>query len=260
MKASPEIWVTRPLPVAERTAESVASLGLRPIVAPLLTIQNLPAMLPATPSAPKGWIFTSRHAPHALRAVLAHQALHNPSIDDMRLLPAWCVGTRTAEAAIAVGFPMAQFMGENGVAMVRRLGPRLETMRGDRTRPYELWYAASRTRRHDLNALLKPWEVSVRVLELYESVPATRLPAEAETGLRNGTLKAVLLYSPETARAFARVVTQSGLDAQLRELTLFCLSEAVANACPKQCAKRIVALHPSEGFMMQSLDAWAKTA
>lgn len=260
MPASPEIWVTRPLPVAERTADSVALLGLRPLIAPLLTIQNLPGTLPSTPAAPKGWIFTSRHAPHALRAVLAKQATYMPSFDELRLLPAWCVGSRTAESAIAAGFPMAQFMGENGVAMVRRLGPRLETLRGPRTQPYELWYAASRTRRHDLNALLSPWEVSVRVLELYESVPATQIPPETETALRRGTLKAVLLYSPETARAFTRALAQSGLEEYARTLTLFCLSDAVAKACPALCDRRIIARHPSEGFLMQSLDAWSKTA
>ncbi len=263
MPASPDsaqIWVTRPLPVAERTAENVKALGLTPLIAPLLTIQALPAHLPPMPPKPKGWIFTSRHAPHALRALLAQHGTGSADLEELRNLPAWCVGTRTAEAAIAMGFPMAQFMGESGVAMGRRLGSRLESLRGPRNLPYDLWYAASRTRRYDLHALLSPWEVNVRVIELYESQPAITLPPVVEVSLRTGKLKAVLLYSPETARAFARTLARSGMEAQASVLPVFCLSAAVAEALPAAYTQRIVATHPSESFLLQSLDAWAKSA
>ncbi len=262
MPISPEalIWVTRPLPAARRTAEAMATLGLTPLVAPLLSIHPLPAELPPERPWPQGWIFTSQHAPPALVPLLMRNPRAVAALEALRALPAWCVGARTAEAALAAGFLRAQCLGEEAVAMVRRLGPRLEALRGDASAAYVLWYAAGKQRRHDLQALLSPWNLSVRTLALYDSRPAAHLPEEAAAALRAGRLRAVLLYSPETARAFGRVMERAEQREALADLPLFCLSAAVAAALPTECHHRIIAPAPTEAALLQSLDAWAKTA
>jgi uroporphyrinogen-III synthase len=87
------VLVFRPLEDAERSAQTLRERGKDPVVAPLFQV------LPSGEKAPKGpfdeLVLTSANAVPALESL-------PKSWRDT--LPAFCVGTRTAEAAGALGF------------------------------------------------------------------------------------------------------------------------------------------------------------
>jgi uroporphyrinogen-III synthase len=82
---------------------------------------------------------------------------------------------------------------------------------------------------------------------LYAIEPATQLPPEAETALKQGTLDAVMFFSPRTARIFGALT-----DALPTErLTAFCISPATAQALtPQHFAQIVVAERPNQYAML----------
>lgn len=89
----PILLLTRPEPQSRRFASEVRERvdALDVLVAPVLDIRQIAFRAPA--EAPAGLIFTSENGVEAFSAQ-----------SDLRALPVWCVGARTADAARARGF------------------------------------------------------------------------------------------------------------------------------------------------------------
>src|SRR6185503_340182 len=127
------LLVTRPEPDATRTAQALRHRGHAVLVAPLLSAQTIEAEL----EGPYGAVLVT--SANAARALTAH-----PGATELRRLPAFTVGARSAEAARAAGF--GDVTSADGALgdLVRVVAARLA---GSRTR---LLYLAGEDRAGDL--------------------------------------------------------------------------------------------------------------
>ena len=71
---------------------------------------------------------------------------------------------------------------------------------------------------------------AVRREVLYQALPAVALSPATTAALLAGEVGAVLLYSPRTARALAKLLSAAGLAASCRGVSAVCLSDAVSSA------------------------------
>jgi uroporphyrinogen-III synthase len=135
---------------------------------------------------------------------------------------AMCVGDATAREARLAGFrDVKSATGDVGAlaALVKVL---LDPEEGALVHP-----AGSRVA-GDLAGLLEAGGFTYRREVLYDATKAETLPEAARAALAGAQVDGVLLYSPRTGAAFARLVAEAGLADRLGGVTVYCLSEAVA--------------------------------
>lgn len=225
----PSLIVTRPERAARRFAAEVEARlpgRYRVLVAPLLDI----VPVAATPDAEAdALVLTSENAAERAAALL-------PGAD----LPAFCVGTRTAEAARAAGFRAESADGAAAdlLALIRaRLGP------GSR-----VLYLRGRHVASPLGEALRAAGYGVAEAVVYDQ-RARPLSAAARRALAGPGV--VALFSPRSARLLAAEAPAPGSGMQA-----LCLSAAVANALGSwPGAAPLVAARPDAAAMADALAA-----
>ena len=113
-----------------------------------------------------------------------------------------------------------------------------------------LVHVAGRVSTGDLVPRLSAAGFAARRVPLYEAIAARALSAPARRALEEQTLAGVALFSPRSARLFARLVRESGLEAAARALTAFCLSQAVAAAATLSWRQVSVAAAPRQDALV----------
>ena len=209
--------VTRPQPEADQTALLLREMDVRVTMAPMLRI--LPVPPPAEESRVddvQAIVLTSANAARALiqRPLGAHLM--------ERDRPLFAVGEATAQAARDAGFGRVEAAGGDVGALVAGLAGRLEPGRG------AVIYPCGEHTARDLVSALAAVDLECRPVVVYTARPETRLPREAEQGLRERRFDVVLFYSPRTAGIFADLVETYGLGGRLDRMVALCLSAAVA--------------------------------
>jgi uroporphyrinogen-III synthase len=226
------VLITRPSPAAEETARHVSALGLQPIMAPLMTIQRIPADLPQDAAAV---LITSGNAVDGLPAWA-------------RTRPVLAVGDATAARARAAGF--AHVYSANGnatdlAALVRR------TLPPDQG---QLLLLTGRGQGAALIDLLRAQQRKVAVREVYETVPVPALPAAAAAALRGHDVRAAMFFSAETARQFVRLVTAASLKPSTQNADACAISPATGVALEALRWRRIrIATRPNQEEMLALL-------
>jgi len=175
------VWITRAEPGASATAERVAALGHRPVVAPLLRIEPV-----ETPQVDLRGVaalaFTSANGVRAFAAA-------EPS----RSLKVFAVGAGTAAAAKAAGFRQVLSADGDVAALAQRIAARrLELGDGAVLHPGAAEPAG------DLVGDLTAAGILARNLTLYDSVEVAPDPAFLD-GLAD--IDVVLVQSPRAAKA-----------------------------------------------------------
>lgn len=197
------VWITRAEPGAAATAERVAAMGHRPVVAPLLRIEPLPDVaVDLTDVA--ALAFTSANGVRAFA-----------ELEPRRDHRVFAVGAGTTAAAKAAGFKAVLSADGDVNALAGRIAARKAELRGVVLHP------AAAEPAGDLVGALTAEGLEARTLPLYDSV-VVGPPAEVLDTL--DTVDVVLLHSPKAARALAALLR--GRD--LPRLRLLCLSPAVA--------------------------------
>jgi uroporphyrinogen-III synthase len=168
-------------------------------------------------------------------------------------LPAFSVGAASARAAAEAGFTRVESAGGDvddlGALVTRCLNPAAGA----------LLHVAGSRRAGDLAGALGARGFEVRRAVLYEAVTVTALPSDAAAALAERRLDAVLLFSPRTAATFARLISTAGLAPACRDLTAFCLSQAVAAKLTEMDWRRIaVARRPEQEHLLALLREEAK--
>lgn len=212
------VLVTRPDEDAQSLMAALEALGHETVAAPLLSIRHLPDV--KIPDAD-------------YRALLVTSANGIRALGDRasRLLSTklFAVGEASAEAARAAGFADVEAADGDVVSLsalvARRLAPE--------GRP--LLHIAGSVIAGDLKADLEAKGFSVTRAVLYDAVTPSRLPEAARAALKAGLVDGVLLYSPRTAKTFAHLVLNEGMEGSLSSVTAFCLSQAVADALTGLC-------------------------
>jgi uroporphyrinogen-III synthase len=205
------ILLTRPAEDAAASAAVLAEHGFDPVVAPLLEVdvRNETPQL----SGVQALLITSANG---IRAFARHSA--------QRDLPVFAVGDASARTARDLGFANVRSAAgevDDLAALVRR---ELRPQAG------RLLHPAGSAVAGDLAAQLSRSGFAVRRYVAYAARPARELPDAARFALTDGSLFAVLLYSPRTATIFRDLVEKAGLASECRFLEALCLSDAVAAA------------------------------
>ena len=216
------VWITRAEPGAGETAVRVATLGLEPIVTPVLEVQRLYPLIDLINV--KALAFTSRNGVRAFADL-------NPE----RALPAFCVGDATAQAARALGFEDVR----SAAGDVSALATLIATVD-----PGLVLHAAGRHRAGDLGADLSARSVPSALTLVYET--KERLPSPLEREALNG-VAAVLVHSPRAATVIA---TCSDL---LKEATIIALSPACLAPLAGLGARQRAADAPTEAALLAAI-------
>jgi uroporphyrinogen-III synthase len=206
------LLVTRPQEDGERTAQVLRTCGHSVTLAPLLKIEPLAAEFGPGPFA--AVLTTSANAARAVagRARLA----------ELRSVPLYTVGRRSAEAARAVGFTIVHSADGDAHDLIRIVAREL----AGAARP--LLYLAGADRSVDLAEALATQGLTVRTAIVYRTAVAERLPREIERAITAGEIDGVLHYSRRSAEAFLRCADAAGLRERAIALTHFCLSAQVS--------------------------------
>jgi uroporphyrinogen-III synthase len=233
------LLVTRPLEDGERTAATLRARGHSVVLAPLLRIEPLATEFGPGPFA--AVLTTSANAAHAV-------ATH-ARIGELRRLPLYTVGRRSAQAAQAAGFAAVHSAEGDARDLTALVVARLAGTAAP------LLYLAGEDRSVDLTEELARHGLTVRTAVIYRAAAAERLPPAAEQAIAKGELDGVLHYSRRSAAAFMRCAGAAGLrDAALR-LAHFCLSPQVAALLTEAGAATIrIARRPEEGALLELVD------
>ena len=222
------IWITRAQPEAEATAERVRTLGLEPVLAPLLEVETFGE---SPDLAGVGFLaFTSRNGVRAFAAL-------SPGRD----LPVFAVGDATAQAARKAGFGQVSSAAGDVSALAELIATRRDFLSGD------VLYLAPGESAGDLVGELAARGVAARAHIGYRTAPTTlaALP-DAEV---------VLIHSAKAAR---RLAQEPVLREAAPAMTALCISPAAAEPLDGLGFREVlVAARPSEAAMLELLQTWA---
>jgi uroporphyrinogen-III synthase len=228
------LLLTRPEPDAQRTAAALRAKGHAVHSAPLLRIEALTdAKIEDGPWA--ALLITSANAAHAVAA--------HARVAQLRPLPVFTVGQRTAQAANAAGFSDVTSAEGNVGDLARFVAGRMRP-------PGPLLYLAGEDRAGDLAGDLRSHGFSVAMTVVYRAVAASSLPAAAADVLTQG-IDGVLHFSRRSAEAYVATARTAGLLANALKPIHFCLSAQVAAALKQAGAADIrVAAQPAEAALI----------
>lgn len=179
------VIVTRAQPGADQTAARLVSIGLRPLLAPVMSVTpDATVSLPDLTSI-SGVVFTSANGVR----VFADRS-------ENRAQTAWCVGPATAEAARHAGFFIVQESAGNARDLAAFIA--------NRTAPtdHPLLHVANAAAKGDLKAALEAARFNVTFCPLYKMMRAAALPEATIKALKSEEPTIVLAHSEKGADAF----------------------------------------------------------
>ena len=238
MSEAPCVLITRPRADAASLAAALDRRGIASFCEPLLSIRILEAASLPELTGIQGLLFTSANG---VRAFAHHSAERN--------LPAFVVGEATGREATALGFARVHVGGGNVERLAALVTQSCRPEDGGFIHP-----AASKLA-GDLSGALHAQGFNVAHSVLYEANAAVGLSDGCLQGLNHQKFGAVLLFSPRTARTFAKLVRQARIQDALQRLSAVCLSDAVAaeiNNLPWQDVH--TATHPDQDSLLDCLD------
>jgi uroporphyrinogen-III synthase len=233
------LLLTRPEPDAKRTAATLRAQGHAVAIAPLLRIETMTdAAIGAGPWA--AILITSANAGPAI-------AFHARAMQ-LRTLPVFAVGQRSAQTMTAAGFADVKHadgdVGDLAIFVTAQMSP---------TAP--LLYLAGEDRSGDLAGELRCHGFIVETVMIYRAVAAEDLPRVAADALASG-LDGVLHFSRRSAQAYVKAARAAGLLAKALEPTHYCLSAQVAEPLAHAGAANIrVAPRPAEAALVALIAA-----
>jgi len=221
------LLLTRPEPDATRSAAALRQRGHTVVVAPLMRMEPLRAELSGTFAAV---LITSANA---ARAITAHARA-----GELRALPLFAVGARSADAAREAGFANVTSADGALADLVRLVAT---TTRGGA----RLLHLAGEDRAGDLAGDLGRHGIMVETAVIYRAAAVDALPQEIVAAVKS--LDGVLHYSRRSAEALLSLAARGGLLPPVLGLAHFCLSEEVARPLRDGGATRLhVAARPEE--------------
>ena len=233
------LLLTRPEPDAQRTAAALRAQGHDVIAAPLLRIEPAAdAQIGAGPWA--AILITSANAAPAVAA--------NARMTELRALPVFAVGRRSAEAMGAAGFADVTSADGNVSDLARLVVARLQPAA-------RLLYLAGEDRAGDLAGDLRAGGFAVETTVIYRAVAATSLPPAAAQALASG-VDGVLHFSRRSAEVFVDAARAAGVLESALQAAHFCLSAQVAEPLAQAGAADIrVAERPNEAVLLALIAA-----
>ena len=228
------IWIPRPREDAEPLALSLRELGFDALIAPVMAIRYADDAPDLTDIA--AVLVTSANGARALARVTDRR--------DVKLI---AVGVNSAAEAERLGFSGVEAAGGDVETLAAHVAERHDPSSGP------LLHVAGSDRAGDLAGLLEDRGFTVRRQVLYQAESAEALPVAVADAVTRGTLDAVLLYSPRTARIVCNLLTRAGLAGSVDKVAAICLSENVAAAATLNWVKTTVADAPDGQSMLHAV-------
>ncbi|CUW37769.1 Uroporphyrinogen-III synthase [Magnetospirillum sp. XM-1] len=229
--------VTRPKEDSEGVARALAQRGLEVMVEPLLDIAPVEGAAIDTAGA-QGILVTSANGIRALARLYPG-----------RELPVWAVGDASARAAREMGFSQVESADGDVDTLAELVAARVEPAAG------ALLHAAGTVVAGDLSGRLSALGYEVRRQILYQAVTATRLSPALLDALGAGGLDLALFFSPRTARTFATLATQAGVQGSLAAIAAYGLSANVsAELAPLPWRVLRQASEPTQAALLAAID------
>lgn len=228
------LLVTRPVADAERTAAALRSRGHAVALAPVLRIEAVKeAAIGAGP-----WSAILVTSANAAPAIAAHRRFA-----DLRTLPVFAVGKRSAQAMSDMGFAEIISADSDLTDLTRLVADRLQP-------PAALLYLAGADRSGDLAGALRARGFDVEVAEIYRAVAAATFAAETVAALAEG-VDGVLHFSRRSAEAYLNAARAADLTAQALKPGHFCISAPAAEPLAQAGASDIrIAPAPTEAALL----------
>jgi uroporphyrinogen-III synthase len=230
----PLIIITRAAEDAKQTAVDVATLGFAVMSDPMLTIQPIECSQ-----------VISRHA-----AIIVTSRNALPWLEQQHCfydVPLFIVGAQTAERFKAAGFT-------NIAAVVPQSADLPDVIQGAMSPSAgRVLHVTSEDAHTDFYEALLDTGYGIEQIYVYKAVAATALHADTIRALQEKRISAIMFYSARTARIFQTLIAEESL----RDVTAFCLSDAVAHALNQSQWKAVcIAKAPTHNAMMDCLAKW----
>jgi len=211
-----KVLVLRPEPGATTTVSRAAAYGLTGIAAPIFTVGPIAWTPP--PERPDALMLTSANAVrHAGPALMLY-----------RTLPAYTVGSATAEAAVTAGLGDVRIGPSDAAALLDMMG---------RDGVRSALHVAGREHKDVIHPMVR---VTRRIV--YGADPVASLPDAAQHALAERAV--ALLHSPRAAALFAGLVDErSGV-------AIAAISPAAAEAAGGGWRAIAIAEHPSDASLL----------
>ncbi|WP_288905118.1 uroporphyrinogen-III synthase [uncultured Sneathiella sp.] len=233
-----KILITRPEPDGSRLARILKKMGHETRLAPMMHIENLRGKQVDITGA-QALLVTSANGARALGRALKP-----------RDIKVFAVGAATAEAVRHEGFKDVHAAGGEVNSLAAKVIAECLPENG------RLIHVAGSEVAGDLSGMLSEKGFQCTRVVLYEALPVTSLDGEVVRELKSGAISAVLFYSPRTAAIFVDLVTTAGLTPYMKEITAYCLSQAVADKLePLSFAGIHVAAEPDQENLLALLAA-----
>ena len=227
------LLITRPQADAEPFARLLRARGHDPLLAPLLAV-SLHDGPPLELNGVQAILATSANGVRAFSAR-----------SERRDIPLFAVGPQTAETARASGFAVIHSADGDAGALAELVADKLDPNQG------LLLHAAGAETAGRLRQSLQTRGFTVSGVVLYVAVPATALPPVAEKALREERFDGVMLFSPRSAKIFAGLIEQAGLERYCARMNAYCISAATAEALGQFSFARVeVAGQPNQEAML----------
>lgn len=227
------VLVTRPRFDAARTAQKLSALGHEALLDPVIEIEPLP--FDATASGISVLVFTSGNAVGVAAAE-----------DELKQIPVFAVGERTAEVASEAGFEIA------GIAAgdVNTLG---ELIAAKLSPGQKVLHLAGEDRAGDLPGYLSRNGIATEVKIVYRARASENLRPETVSAFRSSRIGGVLHYSERSAAIFVGLIEKAGLQEFVSASRHYCISLAAASPLTSLDVQAKVAASPSEAALLELL-------
>ena len=229
------VLVTRPSLSATRTAEKLIALGHRVIIDPVIEIEAMQFETDVT--GVSAIAFTSSNG-----------ARVTSTVEHLKRVPVFAVGTRTAEVARESGFQNV------GVAAgdVNALG---ELMAAELPMGARVLHLAGENQAGDLAGRLAQNGLRVETRVVYRARPSAQMKPETVAAFREGKIDVVLHYSERGAAAFVRLLDAAHIGDVIPKPRHLCLSSAVGTPLKLFGIHPEIAAAPEETALLALLDA-----
>jgi uroporphyrinogen-III synthase len=229
------LLVTRPEPDAERTAAALRARGHIVLIAPLLRIE----LVEHAEIGPGPFMALLVTSANAAPAIARHERFAQ-----LRALPVFAVGGRSAEAMRAVGFADVTSAQGDVADLAALVASRLKA-------GASLLYLSGADRSGDLAGVLSGRGFAVSRAVLYRAVPAGALLPAAVAAMAEG-IEGVLHFSRRSSEIYVNAARASGLqDHAVKGLIHFCMSTQVAEPLIQAgAADSRVAPEPAEAALL----------
>lgn len=233
-----KVLVTRAEPAASTTADALREARHEPVLMPLSELADTGAALPD--EEVDGFIFTSANAPRVLKT----RGWRNSNPE----MPAFCVGRKTAFAALQLGFQKVTYADGGGEALAHEI----DHHHGGLSK---LLYLTTPDRQFDMQAALQPHGIEVEIHEIYRMQTLEIAESDAQKALHSVADGAILVYSTESGKMLLDVIKQNSMIEFLQKTSIITISAVAAKPFEQAGFQNInISEVPNEISMFHILD------